>query len=85
MRIYLALLVIFVAFNRINVKAQTTPYYLGCFRDCYSGFSGSTINQFSNGRDIQFYSLSSSTMTNEICINKCTTYGTFIYASTQYR
>ena len=85
MRIYLVLLVIFVAFNRKNVKAQTNPYYLGCFQDCYAGgCAPGNIDKYHNKRDIQLQAFTSSTsMTNEFCIGKCTSYGTFIYAATQ--
>ena len=86
MRIYLALLIL-VAFIPINVKTSATPAYLGCFQDCYSGSCSNTVNQYSNGREIQFYGLKNTTsMTNELCISKCKSYdGTFHYASTQFR
>ena len=48
-------LLIFVAFNPIKREASKSPFYLGCFNDCYSGSCSSTINQYSNERDIQFY------------------------------
>lgn len=77
-------LLIFVAFNPIKREALKSPFYLSCFNECYSGSCSSTINQYSNERDIQFYSLMSYTsMTNKLCISTCASYGSFLYASTQ--
>ena len=71
-------LIVFVGLISIDLKETADPLYLGCFKDCYSGTNGININL----RDIQFFVLGSS-MTNQICIDKCTSLN-FLYAATQY-
>ena len=77
------IMIILIALNLINVRICAAPSYIGCFQDCLSGTCGNTVNQYSNGREVQMYGAYSGSMTNEFCINKCTSLGNFIYAATQ--
>ena len=67
-----------------HISISATPSYLGCFLDCISGGGcANGLNQYINGRETQLYAAYSVVnMTNEFCIEKCTSLNTFIYAAT---
>ena len=81
---YHAIRLLLVSLNFVFVL-NASASYLGCFQDYHLSSTGITENQYSNGRDIQFIAYyGNNLMTNDLCIDKCTSYGTFLYAATQY-